>query len=255
MRALSAVAGRRHLRAGVDPALAGRARAWRPRRARRHHRDRPATRRRRAARLRRDALPDARPRPSGPGAGRRTSSGGFATPAWNMIFTLLAVGVAVARSGLMFRLVLLSLQRLPPRFIPQSVVLCLTGVLMTAGLASGSTRIALGVPIARGLSDAMGFARAKPRSGGRRAHDVLHVPRDGRAVPDRDVHRPRRARPAPGSRQGPDHLVALVLHRAAALRRDRRRHVPASCSSSSSRNGRGASTWRRCGSSRRSSVP
>jgi CRP-like cAMP-binding protein/di/tricarboxylate transporter len=83
--------------------------------------------------------------------------GGFATPAWNMIFTLLAVGVAVARSGLMFRLVLLSLQRLPPRFIPQSVVLCLTGVLMTAGLASGSTRIALGVPIARGLSDAMGF--------------------------------------------------------------------------------------------------
>jgi di/tricarboxylate transporter len=84
--------------------------------------------------------------------------GGFATPAWNMVFTLLAVGVAVARSGLMFRLVLLSLQRLPPRFIPQSVVLCLTGVLMTAGLASGSTRIALGVPIARGLSDAMGFA-------------------------------------------------------------------------------------------------
>jgi CRP-like cAMP-binding protein len=88
--------------------------------------------------------------------------GGFATPAWNMIFTLLAIGVAVARSGLMFRLVLLSLQRLPPRFIPQSVVLCLTGVVMTAGLASGSTRIALGVPIARGLADAMGFAARSP---------------------------------------------------------------------------------------------
>jgi CRP-like cAMP-binding protein len=88
--------------------------------------------------------------------------GGFATPAWNMVFTLLAVGVAVARSGLMFRLVLLSLQYLPPRFIPQSVVLCLTGVAMTAGLASGSTRIALGVPIARGLTDAMGFAARSP---------------------------------------------------------------------------------------------
>jgi CRP-like cAMP-binding protein len=95
---------------------------------------------------------------------------GFAAPAWNMILTLLAVGVAVARSGLMFRLVLLSLQRLPPRFIPQSVVLCLTGVLMTAGLSSGSTRIALGVPIARGITDAMGFA---PRSSGAAAVGLM----------------------------------------------------------------------------------
>jgi CRP-like cAMP-binding protein/di/tricarboxylate transporter len=96
--------------------------------------------------------------------------GGFAAPAWLMIFTLLAVGVAVARSGLMFRLVLLSLQRLPPRFVPQSVVLCLTGVVMTAGLSSGSTRIALGVPIARGITDAMGFA---PRSAGAAAVGLM----------------------------------------------------------------------------------
>lgn len=96
--------------------------------------------------------------------------GGFAAPAWLMIFTLLAVGVAVARSGLMFRLVLLSLQRLPPRFVPQSVVLCLTGVVMTAGLSSGSTRIALGVPIARGITDAMGFA---PRSPGAAAVGLM----------------------------------------------------------------------------------
>ena len=96
--------------------------------------------------------------------------GGFAAPAWLMIFTLLAVGVAVSRSGLMFRLVLLSLQRLPPRFIPQSLVLCLTGVLMSAGLTSGSTRIALGVPIARGITDAMGFA---PRSPGAAAVGLM----------------------------------------------------------------------------------
>jgi hypothetical protein len=70
----------------------------------------------------------------------------------------------------MFRLVLLSLQRLPPRFIPQSIVLCLTGVLMSAGLTSGSTRIALGVPIARGITDAMGFA---PRSPGAAAVGLM----------------------------------------------------------------------------------
>jgi CRP-like cAMP-binding protein len=96
--------------------------------------------------------------------------GGFAAPAWLMIFTLLAVGVAVSRSGLMFRLVLLALQRLPARFVPQSLVLCLTGVLMSAGLTSGSTRIALGVPIARGITDAMGFA---PRSPGAAAVGLM----------------------------------------------------------------------------------
>jgi CRP-like cAMP-binding protein len=96
--------------------------------------------------------------------------GGFAAPAWLMILTLLAVGAAVSRSGLMFRLVLFSLQRLPPRFLPQSLVLCVTGVLMTAGLTSGSTRIALGVPIARGIADAMGFA---PRSRGAAAVGLM----------------------------------------------------------------------------------
>jgi DASS family divalent anion:Na+ symporter len=88
--------------------------------------------------------------------------GGFAAPSWLMIMALLPVGTAVARSGLMFRLVLLSLERLPPRFVPQSLVLFGTGVLMTAGLTSGATRIALGVPIARGMAEAMGFARQSP---------------------------------------------------------------------------------------------
>jgi di/tricarboxylate transporter len=95
---------------------------------------------------------------------------GFATPAWIMIVTLLALGTAVSRSGLMFRLVLLSLQRLPPRFLSQSLVLCATGVLLSAGMPSGATRIALGVPIGRGIADAMGFA---PRSPGAAAVGLL----------------------------------------------------------------------------------
>src|SRR5262249_34702844 len=70
----------------------------------------------------------------------------------------------ISRSGLVFRLVLLSLQRLPPNFITQSFVLAGSGVLMTAGITSGATRIALSVPIARGLSDAMGFERRSPGS-------------------------------------------------------------------------------------------
>ena len=71
-----------------------------------------------------------------------------------------------------------------------------------------------------------GIRAPKPGRGGGRVDDVLHLPRDGRAVPDRDLHGSHRPRPAPGGRQGPDHLVALVLHRAAAVRRHRCRDVP-----------------------------
>jgi Sodium:sulfate symporter transmembrane region len=95
---------------------------------------------------------------------------GFSTPAWIMILTLLGIGTAVARSGLMFRLVLLSLQRLPTSFLTQSLALCTTGILMTAGLTSGSTRIALGIPIARAIADAMGLG---PRSPGAAAIGLL----------------------------------------------------------------------------------
>src|SRR5262249_20654353 len=85
---------------------------------------------------------------------------------------LLAVGTAISRSGLMFRLVLLSLERLPRGFVPQSLMLCFTGILMTAGMTSGATRIALGVPIARGIADAMGVP---PRSPGSAALGLLTV--------------------------------------------------------------------------------
>jgi CRP-like cAMP-binding protein/di/tricarboxylate transporter len=100
----------------------------------------------------------------------RDALAGFATPAWIMSVALLALGTAVSRSGLMFRLVLLSLQRLPPRFLNQSLVLCGAGVLLSAGLPGGATRIALGVPIGRGIVDAMGFA---PRSPGAAAVGLL----------------------------------------------------------------------------------
>jgi di/tricarboxylate transporter len=87
---------------------------------------------------------------------------GFAMPAWLMILTLLVVGTAISRSGLMFRLVLLSLERLPAGYVTQSLVLAGSGILLTAGLTSTATRIALGVPIARGIADALGFARRSP---------------------------------------------------------------------------------------------
>jgi CRP-like cAMP-binding protein/di/tricarboxylate transporter len=96
--------------------------------------------------------------------------GGFATPAWLMILTLLVVGTAVSRSGLMFRLVLKSLEHLPGNYVTQSLVLSAAGLFMTAGITSGATRIALGVPIARGIAESLGFTR---RSAGAAAIGLL----------------------------------------------------------------------------------
>ncbi len=96
--------------------------------------------------------------------------GGFATPAWLMILTLLVVGTAVSRSGLMFRLVLKSLERLPGNYLTQSLVLSGTGIFLAAGITSGATRVALGVPIARGIAESLGFTR---RSAGAAAIGLL----------------------------------------------------------------------------------
>ena len=176
-----AACGACRLRAGclmpLPPGL-GRGGAGHPRGHRRH---RAPAHLRRPAGLRRDAAPELTL--VVPGLVPATDVlAGFATPAWIMIVALLALGTAVSRSGLMFRLVLLSLQRLPPRFLNQSLVLCGTGVLLSAGLPSGSTRIALGVPIGAGSPTPWASPRgapARPRSGS----SLLHLPPDGRAVP------------------------------------------------------------------------
>jgi hypothetical protein len=46
--------------------------------------------------------------------------------------------------------------------VTQSLVLSAAGIFMTAGITSGATRIALGVPIARGLAESLGFGRQSP---------------------------------------------------------------------------------------------
>ncbi|KAF0243075.1 MAG: di-/tricarboxylate, partial [Planctomycetota bacterium] len=95
---------------------------------------------------------------------------GFASPSWIMMLTLFATGAAVARSGLLYRLALLSLERLPANFFAQSAVLTTVGLGLSAGVTSPSTRVALGVPIARGISDALSYGK---RSGGSAAIGLL----------------------------------------------------------------------------------
>jgi CRP-like cAMP-binding protein/di/tricarboxylate transporter len=82
---------------------------------------------------------------------------GFGTSAWLMIVLLGGVTTAVSRSGLLYRLALLSLLRLPRTFLPQSGVLSMVGILLTAAVTSGTARIGLAAPVARAMADAMRF--------------------------------------------------------------------------------------------------
>ncbi len=74
---------------------------------------------------------------------------GFSFPSWLMIVALFTVTAAVARSGLLHRLSLLSSERLPANHLIQSLLLSLCGIVLAAGVTGGAPRIPLGVPSRR----------------------------------------------------------------------------------------------------------
>jgi di/tricarboxylate transporter len=84
---------------------------------------------------------------------------GFASNSWLMIVVLFSVSGAIAKSGLMYRVALLMLQRLPGNLIVQSASLLGLSVVLTTGVASGNARVALAAPAVRDLAEAMGLAR------------------------------------------------------------------------------------------------
>jgi DASS family divalent anion:Na+ symporter len=88
---------------------------------------------------------------------------GFASPGWLMLPLLFGISASIAHSGLLYRFALLALERLPPRFIIQSLVLAFAGLMLSIGISNGSSRIALAAPAARDIADALHYPR---RSGG-----------------------------------------------------------------------------------------
>jgi CRP-like cAMP-binding protein/di/tricarboxylate transporter len=84
---------------------------------------------------------------------------GFASNSWLMIVVLFSVSSAIAKSGLMYRLALLMLQRLPGNLIVQSASLLGLSMVLATGVASGNARVALAAPAVRDLAEAMGLAR------------------------------------------------------------------------------------------------
>ena len=89
---------------------------------------------------------------------------GFATTNWVFVVSVLGVAAAVARSGLLLRLGLLLIERVPARLGWQSAAFLLTGVVLTPLLPSAMARAAITAPLAEGVADTMKLPERSPAS-------------------------------------------------------------------------------------------
>lgn len=83
---------------------------------------------------------------------------GFASPSWLYMLFILALGAAITKSGLLYRFSLLALKLFPASYRGQFWGIVASGSLLNPLIPSSSAKVGLGVPIARTLSEAMGFA-------------------------------------------------------------------------------------------------
>ncbi len=89
---------------------------------------------------------------------------GFASVNWVFVLSVLGVAAAVARSGLLLRLGLLLIERVPARLGWQSAAFLITGVVLTPMLPLAMARAAITAPLAEGVADTMKLPERSPAS-------------------------------------------------------------------------------------------
>ena len=89
---------------------------------------------------------------------------GFASMNWVFVLSVLGVAAAVARSGLLLRLGLLLIERVPARLPWQSAAFLLTGIVLTPLLPLAMARAAITAPLAEGVADTMKLPERSPAS-------------------------------------------------------------------------------------------
>lgn len=93
----------------------------------------------------------------------RVALSGFATPGWFLVLSVLAVGAALARVGLLYRLVLGLLARVPPSHVLLTLTVAGVGILFSPAMPNATARTALAGPLTLEIADALGY---RPRSRG-----------------------------------------------------------------------------------------
>lgn len=82
---------------------------------------------------------------------------GFASTTWLYMLFILAIGAAITKSGILYRLSLHALKRFPAHYRGQLRGIVAGGIALNPLIPSSSAKVSLGVPIARTLSESMGF--------------------------------------------------------------------------------------------------
>ncbi len=91
---------------------------------------------------------------------------GFSSELWLYIAAALAVGVAISKSGLMYRASLYVLKAFPKTYRGQLTGLVATGLTINPFIPSGLTKVILATPIAVSVADALGFGKHSRGSAG-----------------------------------------------------------------------------------------
>jgi len=80
---------------------------------------------------------------------------GFGNTTWIFVVAVLALAVAVARSGLLFRIGLLLIRRMPGSLFGQSVTLTFSGILLTPLLPMAQGRASILFPLTKALAETL----------------------------------------------------------------------------------------------------
>lgn len=96
----------------------------------------------------------------------RTALSGFATPTWAMMVSVLAVGAAVAATGLLYRLALWAVAHAWGGFLGQVAALGLAGLVVSPAVPNATARVALIAPAVSELVEALGYAPASRAAAG-----------------------------------------------------------------------------------------
>ena len=87
----------------------------------------------------------------------RVALAGFSSEAWLLVLSVLAVGVAVGNTGLLYRAALIALTRAPTAYAWRVLVLALVGILVTPTIPNATSRVALAAPIVREVAEALSY--------------------------------------------------------------------------------------------------
>jgi len=91
---------------------------------------------------------------------------GFGTESWVLVVSVLAVGAAIAASGLLYRFALWTVAHSRGGFLGQVTALSVAGVLMGPAAPNATARVTLVAPAMTELVEALGYAsRSRPAAG------------------------------------------------------------------------------------------